>query len=364
MTGIEQRNRVFLRDLFAGPFPGHGIIVTSPDFRSTGAGGDFVISDRPVGEWVPQATESYECQVRYLEALGDDSVPYVTALNTNTGVFAAAFGCPVHVYEKDTPAAATPIVSTAEEADGLPDPDLSAPTLARVFELAALMRKELGPDAPLGVPDIQSPFDIAALIWNKQDFFVALHEEPDAVKRLVDKCGRLLKRFLIEFKNEFPECNLCHCPVGWAPPELGCWLSEDEVGSLSPAMFDEFCRPWLVSLSETFGGIFIHCCAQADHQYPGFKKIPNLRGLNRVFQKPGPRPAIEAFAGTTVLIQGWENEESINRMLDMALPETRFLFNLHGCSLEEAKPLYERLRTRCPRGDRVETEKDEKPLLA
>jgi hypothetical protein len=270
-------------------------------------------------------------------------------LNTNTGLFAAAFGCPIHVYEgQQTNAAARPIVNSPEEADRLPQPTLDAPTLARVMELARLLRRELGPEAPIGVPDIQSPFDIAAIIWNKEDLFPSMIEAPEAVHRLVDKCHRLLTSFLKTFQREIGEVNFCHCPYAWAPPELGCWLSEDEAGSMNTAMFEAFCLPTLNALSDTFGGLFMHCCATADHQYEGFRKIRNLRGLNRVFQKPGPRPAIDTFSGHTVFMQAWMDETTMNAMLDMAHPDTRFLFNLPGGKLEEAVPLLERMRTRCP----------------
>jgi hypothetical protein len=354
MTATERRNRKFLADLFAGPFRGHGIIMSPPPILISEVG-DFTISDRPMQEWVPWVVKGYEDQVAWLEALHDDSVPYVK-LDTNSGIFAAAFGCRIHVYAGNENPAALPLITTAEEADHLPEPSLNAPTLARVFELARLVRREVGPGVPISVPDIQSPLDTAALIWRKQDLFVAMIENPAAVKRLVGKCLRLLKLFLTEFKREFPECNLCHCPIAWAPPELGCWLAEDEVGSISTRMFEEFSLPELVDLSETFGGLFIHCCANADHQYGGFKKIPNLRGLNRVFQAPGPRPAIEAFSGQTVLTMAWIGEETVQAMLDMAQPNTRFLFNMSRAStssteylsLEKAKPPYERLRARCP----------------
>jgi hypothetical protein len=172
---------------------------------------------------------------------------------------------------------------------------------------------------------------------------------PDAVKRLVDKCQRLLKAFFDRFVQEAGECNLAHCPMAWAPPELGVWVSEDEAGSMSTPMFEEFCLPNLVDLSETYGGLFVHCCATADHQYKSFGKIPNLRGMNRVFQAPGPGPAIEAFSGETVLMQAWTDEEGVNDLLDMALPNTRFLFNMPGQPIEDAKGTLQRLRDRCPR---------------
>jgi len=357
MTALERRNRGFLADLFAGEFRGHAIIMNAPAVPCKELG-DFAISERPVADWVPVYVRRYEQKVEFLEAIGDDSVPYVN-LNTNTGVFAAAFGCPIHVYAEETNAAARPLVRTAREADALAEPSLGARTISRIFELARLLRRELGPEVPIGVPDIQSPFDIAALVWNKEDFLVALVEEPDAVKRLVGKCLRLLTNFLTEFKREFPECNLCHCPNAWAPPELGCWLSEDEVGSLSPAMFEEFCEPVLRALSGTFGGLFVHCCANAEHQFPGFLRLPNLRGLNRAggqflpmfTRRADGRSFGELFAPKTVFIVAWHSEPDVHALLDAAPAGARFLFNMPEMPLEEAKAVHERLRRRCQRRD-------------
>lgn len=283
------RNRQYLKDLFAGPFPGHALTLKlgGPDHQGLG---DFLCSDRPVHEWVRSYADDYLAQVRFLDEWDCDNVPYV-GLNTNTGLFAAAFGCPIHVYEgQQTNAAARPIVNSPEEADRLPRPTLDAPTLSRVLELARLLRRELGPDAPIGVPDIQSPFDIAAMIWNKEDLFPSMIEAPEAVHRLVDQCHRLLTDFLQTFQREIGEVNFCHYPYAWAPPELGCWLSEDEAGSMNAAMFDAFCLPTM--------------------------------------------------------------EAAMNALLDMARPDTRFLFNLPDGKPEEVAPLFARLKNRCPQHKR------------
>ena len=346
MTRRERENRQFLTDLFAGPFRGHAIIMGHQPPEKPWPG-DHTTGGRPVKDWLPYHLADYEARLRSHEALEDDSVPYVK-VHTGTQLFAAAFGCPVHVYE-DSPPCALPLVKTAEEADALEVPDVDAPPLVNALEMAGLVREKVGPDVPIAVPDIQSPFDVAALVWKKEEFYVATIEHPDAVRRLVDKCHALLANFLEEFKRRVPNCNLCHCPTAWAPPELGCWLSEDEAGSMSTRMFEEFCLPPLAALSKAFGGMFMHCCAAADHQYDSFLKIPNLRGLNRVFQAPGPRPAIEKFAGRAVLMQAWTGEEGIVRMLEMALPDTRFLFDMPAQPLPEQKKLLARMRKRCPR---------------
>lgn len=346
------RNQAFLTDLFAGPFRGHGLIMgvpAEPDAPDAALGpGDFTIHGEPVDGWLPGRVREYEAQCQYLEALDDDNVP-TARLGTGTQVFAAAFGCPVAVFDTGSHAFAQPLVSTAQEADRLTVPSLDAPGLRRVFELGDLVLRELGPEAPIGVPDIQSPFDIAALVWHKQDFFLSLVTAPEAVHTLVAKCEALLVSFLEEFCRRYPAANLAHCPIAWAPPSLGCWLSEDEAGALSCAMFDEFCRPSLVRLSERFGGLFMHCCATADHQYANFAALPNLRGLNRVYQEPGAAPAVAAFSGQTVLMQAWLGEAEVGEFLDLAQPDTRYLFSLNPLPLEQAKPVYERLRKRCPR---------------
>jgi len=280
-----------MTDLYSGPFRGHAIVINHDAKPPTRELGDFTLSSRPVKNWVPWVVQNYENRMKFLEEVGHDDVPYACLL-THTGVFASAFGCKIYDFEGSLPAALSSISST-EEADKLTVPDvLGVPMLARFFELASLVRAELGPDVPMGVPDLQSPFDIAAIVWKKEDMFTAMIEDPDSVHRFVAKTHRLLKDFLFLFRNEFPNHNPIHCPVGaWAPPNLGCSLSEDEAGSMSVEMFEEFCLPSLVDLSETFGGMFMHCCAKADHQYKSFKKIPNLRAINRVFQYPPSRPS-------------------------------------------------------------------------
>ena len=340
-----------MRDLFAGPFPGHAIWMDPdgmvPLIEANDGRGDFTVSDRPVEEWLGWALENYERKVAWHEAVDDDAIPYVK-LSTGTQLFAAAFGCPVHQYEDDNPCA-LPTVGTAAEADALEIPSLDDPPLARVFELGRLVRERVGPEVPIGVPDIQSALDIAALIWRKEDLLLALITDPDAVDRLAAKCQQVLIAFFRRFRQELGVVNYCHCPYGWAPPDQGVWLSEDEAGAISTRMFDQFCLPWLVELSETFGGLFVHCCATADHQYPSFRRIPNLRGLNRVFQEPGPQPAIDAFSGHTVLMQAWTALPDALAMLEMARPNTRFLFNMPVQPLDDSRRTVDTLREACAR---------------
>ena len=147
--------------------------------------GDFTLSHRPVDEWVSWVVTDYERQAAHIEAVGDDAVP-VAKLGTGTHIYAAAFGSPVKTFDNDNPCA-LPFLKTAEEADRVEVPDISAcPTLARVFELGQKVQEELGPDVCLGPCDMQTGFDTACLVWDKTELYCAmmLDEERETVKRL------------------------------------------------------------------------------------------------------------------------------------------------------------------------------------
>ena len=130
----------------------------------------------------------------------------------------------------------------------------------------------------MGLPDIQSPMDISALIWNKNSFYIALLEEPAAVKELSGKVFDLLTAFLDEWFSRYGTEYIAHYPSYYMSG--GMTLSEDEIGAIDTNMFDEFFYDELCELSDHYGGIGIHCCADAVHQWDNLKRIPNLRLLN------------------------------------------------------------------------------------
>jgi len=322
----SEKNKQFIRSLFAGT-AGRPAFLYQPPLIPLAEVGDYTLPGKPVRNWLPWVVENYRRKVKSLELHQDDSVP-VAALSTGTQLFAHAFGCEVHIPPGDNPCA-LPMVSCAGEADKLEIPDIwKTECLYRVFELGDAVRRELGPDVDLGVCDMQTGFDIANLIWEKSDLLCAIMLEPEAVKRLSAKCALLLKTFLIELRKEFPAMSPCHCPGNWTPPELGPWVSNDEIGIMNPQMFEEFCLPELNDLCETFGGIGMHCCADAEHQFPGFRKIRNLYGFNRVASKQGYLPLLEHFAGPNgpVHCLAWLSDETIEQLITQAPAGTRFIF--------------------------------------
>jgi hypothetical protein len=70
------------------------------------------------------------------------------------------------------------------------------------------------------------------------------------------------------------------------------------VGSVSPKLFDEIFLPELSDLSARYGGLGMHCCANARHQWEGFKRIPGLRLLNINQPRSVCEASFASFAGT------------------------------------------------------------------
>jgi hypothetical protein len=357
MSSRVEQNKAFLSNIFRrGPFQGHGFVCRPAQVPVyEGPDNDFTTSDRPVSEWVPWAVENYRRKVELLEAVPSDEVP-TCDMTTGTHVFAAAFGCPVH-RSPDTNPCALPLVTTAAEADAVEEPDIwSSPSLYRVFELADAVRRELGPDVPLGPCDKQTGFDTACLIWEKTGIYTAMltPEEKDSVKRLTAKCTRLLIRVIRELQKEFPTMSMRGCPGVWTPPDMPPWYSNDECGAFGTDLFEEFCLPELVELSDAFGGLGMHCCADADHQFPLFRRIPGFYAFNRVAAKQGKRgfaPMLEELGGADgpVHVLSWISDEITEDLMRTAPEGTRFVFAKLGVDADGAKEWLDRMLVLSPR---------------
>jgi len=244
---------------------------------------------------VDWAASLYERQLETARWLDDDRVPAAN-LHTGTEIFAAAFGCKV-AYPGDNMPYALPAIEQAGDVARLRLPSIMEGPLGEIFEQTDRLREKVGKDAILHLPDIQSPFDIAALIWKKEDFLIALIDEPEAVQELVGMTRAILTSFLDEWFRRYGRSYIAHYPDYYM--EGGVTLSEDEVGAISPAQFRTFCLDSLQSLSDRYGGMGLHCCANARHQWEGFASIRGLRMLNLIQPLPLLEEAYLFFEKTT-----------------------------------------------------------------
>lgn len=295
---------------------------------------------------VAWAWESYKRQVARAEWLADDSLPYLDPY-TGTEVFAEAFGCPVHRPEDDMPSA-RPLIESADEVPMVRVPDWSATPLALLFEIADELRRRAGENALMKLVDIQTPMDIAALIWEKSAFYTAMADEPNAVRDLSAKVCELLTAFLDAWFDRYGAELIAHYPSYYMPQ--GLTVSEDEVGSVSEEMFAEFFLPELAALSERYGGLGMHCCANARHQWEGFKAIPNLRLLNLVQPPEELRDAYAFFAGHVPQMHSWCGDGEPWTWPEQYPEGARVVLQATAKGRREAIELTEKLAQACRRG--------------
>jgi len=289
-------------------------------------------------ERVEWAWRTYQRRMEQVEWLKDDRMVFFE-LATGTEIFAEAFGCRVH-YPDDNLPFALPMINKASEVRRIKVPHWSSTPLTLLFEMADELQRRGGKEALFRIPDIQSPMDIAALIWNKNEFYLGFIDAPEAVKELAEKARQLLVSFVDAWQSRYGREFVAHCPENYMPQGIS--VSEDEVGIVNEEMFLEFFLPELVELSNRFGGISVHCCADSRHQWANFKKIPNLRLLN--LYPPAPiKEAVSCLAEHTAQMHGWNLEGPIWTWPGQVSANARCVFDTSAKTGEEALETLERI---------------------
>lgn len=348
MSNIAQ-NKQFLSNLYhRGPFKRHGFMVTPPlKGISEDEGGDPTVHlDRDLSFYVDRVEQNFLSCSDWQAQLQDDAVP-VAKLLTGTQIFGHAFGCAVHTFAKDSPCA-LPLVQEAEEAESIQEPRLEdCPNLLRWFDFADAVQQRLGRDVPIGPPDSQTGFDVVCLIWEKSSLYCALidEEEREAVHRLHSKVLRLMEAFWDEVRKRYPQMCPNHCPGSWSPPELGIWFSNDESGAVSQDVYREFILPELNGWSQRYGSIGMHCCANAEHQFPLLMETPDFYAFNRVAAQKGWLSILNEMAGPDGPVHNiaWIKEHDMQELISRAPKGTRFIFEQKELtSVDEGKAWLER----------------------
>ncbi len=295
-------------------------------------------------ERIDWAWRQYEKQCARLEWLEDDALPFLH-VRTGTEIFAEAFGCPVH-YPDDNMPFALPLIHSAREVSGLKVPELSTSSLAYLFEMADTLVERAGPGALLQIIDIQSPMDIAALIWDKLTFYPALVEAPDAVLELAEKVKAFYVSVLDTWFDRYGVEFIAHYPAYYMPK--GITLSEDEVGAVSRKIFDQLFLPELSELSHRYGGMGVHCCAHARHQWEGFMEIPDLRLINLVQPNDVLRQAYGYFARIPQM-HSWCGKGEPWTWVDQYPAGSRVVLQATAETKDEALRLSDKLHAVCGR---------------
>jgi len=249
---------------------------------------------------IEHAWNVYCRQMEQIQWLADDTIPSLMCYS-GTEVFACAFGCKAHYPQNDIPCA-LPMIHSAAEIGKVKIPDLSHPALQESFIIADELLRRAGKGPVFRVPDIQSPIDIVALIWDKNDLYMAMIETPEAVREVAEKVKTLLIAYFDEWFRRYGKELIGHYPGYYLP--YGLSVSEDEIGAVNQDVFVDLFLPELIDLQKHFGQLGMHCCANSFHQWDNLKKIPGLKILNICQPAPIVQKAYDFFNGHTCQMHG------------------------------------------------------------
>jgi len=283
-------------------------------------------------EW---AYERCQRQIEHMEYIDDDSIPHLSLI-TGTEIFAEAFGCDVHKPQDNNPFA-LPMVTNASEAAKIKIPRIEDTKLSLIFEMADKLRDRIGnAEVPFAMLDIQTPMDIAALIWEKSDFYAAMYESPEVVKELSEKIKTFMFDFFDTWFARYGKEFIAHYPDYYMP--YGITMSEDEIGAVSSGMYKEFFAGEINEFSDRYGAIGVHCCAHSKHQWENLKSIHNLKLLNLVLNVELTNRSVKFFSDTCVQMPAYYNYDGDE------YSDIRLVKSLYVNTIEELKLLHKELR--------------------
>ena len=293
-------------------------------------------------ERVEWAARNYFRQSETTEWLDDDALPYA-APYTGTEIFAESLGCKVYCSGDNMPFA-LPCIQEAAQIKNIKRPRIEDSSLYEIFELAYALRGKVGAEALIQLPDIQSPVDIAALVWQKERFLMAMLDDPPAVHELISITERLLTDFLDLWFREFGTKYIAHYPDYYM--EGGFTFSEDEAGEFSADLFREFCLPSINRLSDRYGGCAMHCCAYAKHQWECFKEIRGLKLLNLCQPADVLTDAVNFFGADVCHwhIPGNINQNEFYKWTEACTAEAPIVLEAWAATRDEAIELSRRLK--------------------
>ena len=286
------------------------------------------------------AKRLYEWQIKNVEYYDDDSLPHLYPM-TGTEIIAEAFGCDVY-YPENTLPSARPLVFDSDAASKLKVPKLEETPLMMLFDIVDELRNWAGNDALIRLPDVQSPMGTVALIWDKNDLYITMIENPKAVLELAKKVKELFVTFMDEWFKRYGTTFIAHFPAYYM--EGGISLSTCETVCISPQMYDDYFAGEINTLSRHYGGLGIHCCGEQKKHWESIKKTDGLKFLNLGVPSDQIFKAFDFFKDTCIQMHYKHLEEGsviapdeINKLPDVC----RVVLPLNAENLEHAKKLSE-----------------------
>lgn len=148
----------------------------------------------------------------------------------------------------------------------------------RRFAQVARQYPKIGKYVHIYHPDLQSPMDVVELLWGSS-LFLDVMDHPERVHALLQLVTDTYVSFMREWEAIVPAAkgNSIH----WSAMHRGKIMLRDDSGmNFSPAMYDEFMRPYDSQLLKKLGGGAVHFCGRGDHYIESCCQMEGLYAIN------------------------------------------------------------------------------------
>lgn len=214
--------------------------------------------------------------------------------NYGTAILPSLFGAEVFLMDReiDTLPACRPLEGGVDAVKRLLDrgvPDLETGQGGLVFRMGEHFMRlfqeypNLSHYVHIYHPDLQGPMNVCEMLWGGS-LYVDFYDKPDLIKDflslIVETYIRFMRRWEGGVRGEGRMPSRRSYAVHWSMLHRGrIMVRDDAATNLSPAMYDEFVRPYDQRLLNELGGGAIHFCGRGDHF---IEKVASLTGLYAV----------------------------------------------------------------------------------
>ena len=199
----------------------------------------------------------------------------------------AACGCAVRYSEGSL--APVHFVASAEDMAHLP---LPAPT-----DWYDCMRRETqrleaqaAPDCWISPSILRGPSDALAAMRGMTEFFLDLHDDPQAVERAASRVNQVLMTEIdIHYSHVQPKLGGYVQIMGYWAPGKTVMLQEDALGMCSPFVYRDIFMPFNAAIVKHVGpNVLFHFHSTGYQHYPHVMNIPGIAGLEMTMETIGP----------------------------------------------------------------------------
>ncbi|HEY3379172.1 MAG TPA: hypothetical protein VGL77_16955 [Armatimonadota bacterium] len=209
--------------------------------------------------------------------------------NYGTCILPSLFGAELFIMEDehDTLPTNRPLPGGMEAMRALLDrgmPDLRQGLGGKVLDMGAFFAAlaarypNIGRSVHVYHPDLQGPMDVCELLWGSA-LFVDIYDEPELVHAVLQLITDTYIHFMQAWEGVIPPLA-GGVAAHWGMLHQGrLLLRDDSATNFSPAMYDEFIRPYNAQLFAAFGGGAIHFCGHGDHFIKSLAETPGISAV-------------------------------------------------------------------------------------